>query len=131
MENLPAFGIKSWDKTEQVFSVVAWREREQTILLLDAARSPKILKLSLPKLDQKGWHYIRNPFPDAQPVRMDPVRLICPPCRGNEEEAAKLAAPPVDPASALFHSFKPGGCEWEKAWVESGGEVLSPEPEDA
>jgi hypothetical protein len=110
MKNLPAFSIKSWDKTEQAFSLVAWREREQAILLLDAARSPKILRPLLPQLDQKGWHYISNPYPDAQPVRMEAIRLLCPPCRGTAQEAAKINAP-VDPAPFPFHSAGSSACE--------------------
>ncbi len=130
MKSLPAFSIESWDKTEQGFRLVAWREREQKILLLDADRSPKILRPLLPQLDQKGWHYISNPYPDAQPVRMEAVRLLCPPCRGNAQEAAKINAP-ADPAPLLFHSAGSSACEWEKAWVKSGDEVLWPKPDDA
>jgi len=100
------------------------------ILLLDTARSPKTLRLLLPKLDQKGWRYISNPFLDSEPVRIEAVRLLCPPFRGNSQEAAKLSASPVNPAP-FVRSFRPSACEWEITLVQSGGEVIWPTPEDA
>lgn len=130
MKSLPSLSIKSWDNTEQVFSLVAWSEREEKILLLDADRSPRILKLCLPQLDQKGWHYGGNPYPDAEPVRMEAIRLICPPCRGNAREAAKVSTP-MDPGPFRLQSAGSSTCEWEKAWVQCGDEILWPGQDDA
>ena len=65
--SLPDFTVRSWDKTEQVFSLVAWREREQAILLLDAAGSRKIAaKLRLPSSITK--EALQQPIP-RRPAR--------------------------------------------------------------
>lgn len=101
-------------KRKQILYFLGWNADQSCIYAQDSSGNDRVLPINLPSLTDlldmtsqpARLRYKKSPFPDTLPTRIQPVRLIAPPCRACED---------YNPKTLTYDASKPMPIpeEWE------------------
>lgn len=82
--------LRRWGAESRLMRFLAWKNNRREFFVEDEARHPLVVTPHLPFPKGNGWEFSGEPFPEADPVSIEPFRLIPPPCCAIVEEAEAL-----------------------------------------
>ncbi len=113
-------------KRKQILYFLGWNADQSCIYAQDGKGNDRVLPIELPWLElldmrsqPAGLRFKNNPFPKTSPTRIEPIRLMAPPCRASRD---------YDPKTHKYDATQP--LQMPQDWEIEYGDYLFPDDDD-